>query len=83
MKWGMKLKLAFLPSVPSLPKRSLVVVLTFGLLMLVMLSWKLAAHTRIELHASRVTFLQKHSQWIIAILNVIFAAGVAYLYKDM
>jgi hypothetical protein len=73
--------LALLPSIPSLARRSLVVVLTFVALTLLMLTWKLTLHTRIELYKSRATFIDKHADKIIAIFGLLFTEGTAYLMQ--
>jgi hypothetical protein len=73
--------LAFLPSIPSLGKRLIVVAFVFGLLLLLMYSRRLAANTKVFLREAKFAWYERHAGWLLVLLEVGLSAYVGYLIK--
>jgi hypothetical protein len=73
--------LAFLPSISSLRHRLIVVAFVFGLLLLLMYSWRLAANTKVFLREDKAAWYQKNAGWLLVVLEVGLAAFVGYLIQ--
>lgn len=71
--------LGFLPSIPSLKHRLLVVVFVFALLLLLLYSWRLAASTKVFLREAKVVWYERNAGWLLVILEVVLTAWVALL----
>jgi hypothetical protein len=73
--------LAFLPSIPSLRHRVIVVAFVFALLLLLMYSWRLAANTKIFLREAKSAWYEKNAGWLLVLLEVGLGAWVGYLIQ--
>jgi hypothetical protein len=73
--------LAFLPSIPSLGRRLIIVAFVFGLLLLLMYSWRLAANTKVFLREAKFAWYEKHAGWLLVLLEVGLGAWVGYLIR--
>ncbi len=73
--------LAFLPSIPSLRHRVIVVGCVFALLLLLMYSWRLAANTKIFLRGAKSAWYEKNAGWLLVLLEVGLSALVVYLVQ--
>src|ERR1019366_4224468 len=73
--------LAFLPSIPSLRHRLVLVAFVFSLLLLLNFSWRLAANTKVFLREAQAAWYQKNAGWLLVLLEVGLAAWVTYLIQ--